>query len=42
MLGLAFKLNYAHISPAQFIESYGANYTPTLKTWLGRQLPATK
>lgn len=33
-LGLAFKLNYAHISLAEFIESYGGNHKQTLKTWL--------
>jgi hypothetical protein len=34
-LGLAFKLNYAHVSLVEFIESYGVNHKQTLKTWLG-------
>lgn len=34
-LGLAFKLNSAHASLAEFIESYGVNHKQTLKTWLG-------
>lgn len=34
-LGLAFKLNSAQASLAEFIESYGVNHKQTLKTWLG-------
>lgn len=41
-LGLASKLNYIHISRAQFIESYGGNHWLPLKTWLGGWPPATK
>lgn len=34
-LGLAFKLNYAHVLQQEFIESYGVNHKQTLKTCLG-------
>lgn len=33
-LRLAFKLNYAHVSQPEFIESYGVNHKQILKTWL--------
>lgn len=41
-LKLAFKLNSAHASLAEFIESYGVNHKQTLKTWLGWRLQATE
>ena len=34
-LGLVFKLNYAHVSPAEFIESYGVNHKQNTKNLAG-------
>lgn len=34
-VGLAFKLNYARVFLAEFVESCGGNHTPTLKILAG-------